>query len=600
MYSNKLNIKKPQDYLKILFDKEDKFYVCTLGGRAVSYETDINSMEKFQYGLRDRNQPHLKYIQELKELEEKHSKTPSNELETKIKEIKEILSLPKKNIDNLKKYKLAFGEEVNDMLKEFDKLNQKSFGRKSFDELFGDLIKETKIEELKSNPHNFKDFIEDNYKENKYLKRDNIQYSVSSFEIENEEDRIKEIEDKFNEYQKISYENLSPTQRNEYKTLKKYFKYVKESDNKVDMIKFKNYGRKKENVKEIKCLFFDFDEPHMVERQEKKLFEMLGEPTAVVESSPGKRQIVYKLEKGVPFEKSEDFEKLMYLFNVKVEGDPAVRTTQQILRLPFYENVKSKYKREDGSFPKSQLLGTSNSKLNFETLWNKYKVEAEEHYEEYLKNKNTVVNANYPSDYDVVDKYKQIKNYGKFLSIYKRKLLGKKEISDERLHKLFPDKKMSDLSKEEFQTLVKSMGKSYRKTDWYYSIDRAKQTDDFLLVWNEIKSFRKNLGNEFDITDNINNPVAIKNQFDMCFNQFISQRLEFGLSIDKTVEGIYPERKEEIVQSLIKNYEDNKRLEEEPSTIKKIQTKLENNNLNTNNSNIEYEEEYENSYGLRN
>jgi hypothetical protein len=94
--------------------------------------------------------------------------------------------------------------------------------------------------------------------------------------------------------------------------------------------------RTKESVAEIRHLYLDLDTDAETKLATIRTSNAVPIPTAIVSTSPGKYQVMWRVEK-VPFEQQEV---LLKLLAMTFGGDPACTDCNRVLRLPGFLNQK--------------------------------------------------------------------------------------------------------------------------------------------------------------------------------------------------------------------------------------------------------------------
>lgn len=105
----------------------------------------------------------------------------------------------------------------------------------------------------------------------------------------------------------------------------------------------KNYATKtKDNVQKIKSIIFDFDDPNNSKENMEKMIDFLQvKPTYVIETSPNKFQVCFKLlENKMNFDK---FEMINKTFATYFKSDLNVCSIEKLFRLPYFLNKKNDF-----------------------------------------------------------------------------------------------------------------------------------------------------------------------------------------------------------------------------------------------------------------
>ena len=94
--------------------------------------------------------------------------------------------------------------------------------------------------------------------------------------------------------------------------------------------------RTKESVAQVRHLYLDLDTDGEAKLAAVRSSNMVPIPTAIVSTSPGKYQVLWRVA-GVPFEQQET---LLKLLAITYGGDPACTDRNRVLRLPGFLNQK--------------------------------------------------------------------------------------------------------------------------------------------------------------------------------------------------------------------------------------------------------------------
>lgn len=94
--------------------------------------------------------------------------------------------------------------------------------------------------------------------------------------------------------------------------------------------------RTKESVAQVRHLYLDLDSDGEAKLAAVQSSNMVPIPTAIVSTSPGKYQVLWRVA-GVPFEQQET---LLKLLAMTFGGDPACTDLNRVLRLPGFLNQK--------------------------------------------------------------------------------------------------------------------------------------------------------------------------------------------------------------------------------------------------------------------
>ncbi len=96
------------------------------------------------------------------------------------------------------------------------------------------------------------------------------------------------------------------------------------------------FSRTKADIQEIRHLYLDIDQNGEEALAAIRRSPELPEPNYVIATSPGKRQVVWKVE-GITQEQAED---LLHAMAQAYGGDPAATDSTRVLRLPGFHNKK--------------------------------------------------------------------------------------------------------------------------------------------------------------------------------------------------------------------------------------------------------------------
>jgi hypothetical protein len=94
--------------------------------------------------------------------------------------------------------------------------------------------------------------------------------------------------------------------------------------------------RTKESIAEVKHLYLDLDTDGEAKLAALRTSNAVPIPTAIVSTSPGKYQVLWRAER-IPFERQEA---LLKLLAIAFGGDPACTDCNRVLRLPGFLNQK--------------------------------------------------------------------------------------------------------------------------------------------------------------------------------------------------------------------------------------------------------------------
>src|SRR5258707_3931295 len=101
-------------------------------------------------------------------------------------------------------------------------------------------------------------------------------------------------------------------------------------------IKDAAYSRTKENIKDIRHVYLDLDRKGDVALEAIRNSPAVPAPNFVLDTSPGKHQVVWKIT-GC---NQEEAESLLRSLSSQFGGDPAATDLTRVLRLPGFANRK--------------------------------------------------------------------------------------------------------------------------------------------------------------------------------------------------------------------------------------------------------------------
>ena len=104
----------------------------------------------------------------------------------------------------------------------------------------------------------------------------------------------------------------------------------------MNPIKDGSHNRTKESIREIRHVYLDLDTNAPEALQSIRTSAEVPTPTFVLDTSPGKHQVVWKIE-GVDQEQAES---LLRALATQFDGDPAATDSTRVLRLPGFANRK--------------------------------------------------------------------------------------------------------------------------------------------------------------------------------------------------------------------------------------------------------------------
>ena len=104
----------------------------------------------------------------------------------------------------------------------------------------------------------------------------------------------------------------------------------------MNPIKEGAYSRTKENIKDIRHVYLDLDRSGDQALNTIRNSPEVPAPTFVLDTSPGKHQVVWKVTGFSP----EEAETLLRSLSNQFDGDPAATDSTRVLRLPGFRNRK--------------------------------------------------------------------------------------------------------------------------------------------------------------------------------------------------------------------------------------------------------------------
>lgn len=218
-----------------------------------------------------------------------------------------------------------------------------------------------------------------------------------------------------------------------------------------------NYGtpkKSKTNVNNIKSIVFDFDEPDTsLDNLEKLLIELGIDPTYILETSPNKYQICFKLN--LETINHSEYELINKTLATHFNSDLNVCSVEKLFRLPFFVNRKN-------GFQTKIITSDFNNVYDYS------------YFKEFIiKNPNLV------------------EIYNKLLDKVKKPL--KKQRKEIYNLGVYIDSNLKDVDVKlikRYKHLLKINDDDASVTDLVYCKSRAIETNDFDLVFNEILFLR--------------------------------------------------------------------------------------------------------------
>jgi hypothetical protein len=107
----------------------------------------------------------------------------------------------------------------------------------------------------------------------------------------------------------------------------------------MNPIKDGAYSRTKANIREIRHLYLDLDKDGSQALEVIRNSTEIPPPNFVLDTSPGKHQVIWKVE-GIAQDQAES---LLYKMANHFGGDPAATDSARVLRLPGFVNRKYEY-----------------------------------------------------------------------------------------------------------------------------------------------------------------------------------------------------------------------------------------------------------------
>jgi hypothetical protein len=107
----------------------------------------------------------------------------------------------------------------------------------------------------------------------------------------------------------------------------------------MNPIKHGAYNRAKQSIREIRHLYLDLDKDGSQALEAIRNSNEIPAPNFVLDTSPGKHQVVWKVE-GIAQDQAES---LLYKLANHFGGDPAATDSARVLRLPGFVNRKYEY-----------------------------------------------------------------------------------------------------------------------------------------------------------------------------------------------------------------------------------------------------------------
>lgn len=210
-------------------------------------------------------------------------------------------------------------------------------------------------------------------------------------------------------------------------------------------------GRKKENVKVLKSVVFDFDDVETSQKDIEKLFRVFKKSSYLLETSPKKYQVCYKLNY---FETDfEEFERVNKTISKYFNSDTNVNSVEKVFRLPYTINQKNGFE----------------TKMIFEN-------DVYFDYTDFLKLFNTIIEEKrFKEFYEGLKKKEKTKKTGKTIKTYVFKDFEMIEVDDGLIRKY---------KQIYFYT------KDYSSSDILFLRERKKKNISFENIFNEIFSIR--------------------------------------------------------------------------------------------------------------
>lgn len=284
--------------------------------------------------------------------------------------------------------------------------------------------------------------------DNKTSKTQNYIHNVESFK---------------NNYKKILYNN---------KTKSLYFTYNTFNT---------EYGKRIVNVTSIKSMLFDFDEVETSTQDLKKLLSIFPNPSYILQSSPNKYQVCYRLNSmDVSF---KDFSIIHKVLSNHFNSDINVCSVEKLFRLPFSINRKNDFQTVLQEFNGNTTL-FNDFKEYFKTI-----VEDNSELREYCKTlakkakskQSGVKNKNQPK---------------KAIKISNKTIKANKKIQKVSYQPSFI--KLDNKLIGKYKNILKRNNDDASISDIHYIRVRAKQNVEYDLIFNELISLRNILEKPFN------------------------------------------------------------------------------------------------------
>ena len=275
----------------------------------------------------------------------------------------------------------------------------------------------------------------------------------------------------FENFKQIVYSNTE-LQRSIYFSINSF-----KSEDNCEVNDYDQPRKTKLNVKQIKSIVFDFDEPDSSVHDCSKLIKSLGIiPSYILETSPKKFQVCYKLnENDIDF---KEYELINKTLAKKFRADINVCSVEKVFRLPYFINHKNSFQ--------CKLL-KSNNELSYNFSLFKNKVGEFISQNEKLKEYHDTLQAKH-----IQNKTKITKSSTKYSKVpTKAKKHTKNSFKSDVLLQI--DNKLI----RKYKMLLKFNQNDASIADILYIKYKAKSSDSYDDIFNEIISIRDILDKPF-------------------------------------------------------------------------------------------------------
>lgn len=240
------------------------------------------------------------------------------------------------------------------------------------------------------------------------------------------------------------------------------------------------YSRCKLNVAKCKSFVFDFDEDD-TEENLKDLLNYIGvEPSYVLNTSPNKFQVCYKLN--MHSLEMNIFEAISKTISKKFKSDLTTNTIEKLFRLPYSINRKNDYETQMLHFNKNVNYDVD---LFLEKL--NLLISDDVDLKEFFINTRDEIKTKAP-------KKKKIKSTGNVAKKTKNKNIDSTNLKSNIID---IDKKLIGL----YKVFLKRNQNDASLADIIYIKNRKKDVNDFDKIWNEIEIIRAKVKKPFQRND---------------------------------------------------------------------------------------------------